>query len=85
MTSASSVTDSNRPAPAHLVVCPYCACPFDLFAARWCSHYQEPSKRCSSCDRCLCEHPAYREPHFWKPAPVAFQRRGFTRLFLFYL
>jgi hypothetical protein len=74
-----------KPAWGHSVVCPYCATAFDLFAAPWCLHYQEPSKLCPSCERCLCEHPAYGEPHFWKQAPTAFLRHGFKRLFLFYL
>jgi hypothetical protein len=25
------------------------------------------------------------EPHFWKQAPLGFQRQGFQRLFLYYL
>jgi predicted amidophosphoribosyltransferase len=70
----------------HPVCCPYCARQFDLFAAPWCPHLEgDASKVCPSCQRCLCEHPAYAEPHFWKDAPEAFQRRGFRRLFLFYL
>ena len=70
----------------HRVCCPYCQGTFNLFAARWCAHLEgEPSKVCPSCARCLCEHPAYGEHHFWKEAPLAFQRRGFNRLFLFYL
>jgi hypothetical protein len=85
MTCESGVTRTSRPAPCHLVVCLYCAHPFDLFAASWCAHDHEPSKLCPSCQRCLCDHPAYREPHFWKPAPMGFQYRGFRRLFLFYV
>ncbi len=70
---------------SHPVVCAYCAREFDLFAARWCADSRTPSKICPHCGRCMCQHPAYQEPHFWKEAPVAFQRRGFDRLFLFYL
>jgi len=73
-------------AELHIVRCPYCAAEFDLFAARWCAHQGgDASKVCPHCTRCLCEHPAYEEPHFWKEAPEAFRRRGFQRLFLFYL
>lgn len=68
----------------HEIVCPRCARPFDLFAARWCTH-PERSKLCPHCDCCACEHPAYREPRFWKEAPLGFKRRGFQRLFLYYL
>ncbi len=71
--------------PTHLVTCPYCTRAFNLFAASWCWHTAEPSKVCPHCGRCLCRHPAYGEPHFWKLAPVAFQRQGFERLFFFYL
>ena len=70
--------------PTHWVICPYCIATFNLFAASWCWHTEEPSKVCPHCGRCLCRHPAYSEPHFWKPAPVIFQRHGFERLFLFY-
>lgn len=74
---------------AHLVRCPYCAGEFDLFAAAWCEHQggggPAASKRCPGCGRCMCAHPAYAEPLFWKEAPAAFQERGFERLFLFYL
>ena len=70
----------------HLVCCPYCRTRFDLFAAAWCEHQGvELSKLCPSCRRCVCEHPAYAEPLFWKDAPTAFQKRGFRRLFMFYL
>jgi len=69
----------------HPVVCPYCATRFDLFAAAWCQDTREPSKVCPHCQRCMCEHPAYQEPHFWKQAPLGFQRQGFERLFLYYL
>lgn len=69
----------------HLVVCPYCAAQFDLFAAAWCRDPEVPSKICPRCERCLCQHPAYQEPHFWKEAPPGFQRQGFERLFLYYL
>jgi hypothetical protein len=71
---------------SHRVPCPLCRHEFDLFAAPWCSHLQaEPSKVCPHCRRCLCEHPAYLEPNFWKDAPLAFRQQGFQRLFLFYL
>jgi len=33
----------------------------------------------------MCQHPAYQEPLFWKPAPPGFQQHGFQRLFLYYL
>jgi hypothetical protein len=70
----------------HLACCAYCARQFDLFAAAWCTHQEtDASKLCPHCRRCLCEHPAYAEPHFWKDAPPAFQHHGFRRLFLFYL
>ena len=70
----------------HPVRCPYCANEFDLFAACWCEHQQgEASKVCPSCRRCVCQHPAYLEPLFWKDAPAGFQQQGFRRLFLFYL
>lgn len=81
----SANTDASA-AVVHRVCCPYCQTPFNLFTAAWCGHQDgQPSKRCPSCQRCLCRHPAYMEPHFWKEAPPAFQRRGFDRLFLFYL
>jgi hypothetical protein len=72
----------------HLVCCPYCRAEFDLFAAPWCEHQGaaiDASKTCPRCRRCLCGHPAYAEPLFWKEAPAAFRERGFQRLFLFYL
>jgi hypothetical protein len=70
----------------HRVSCPYCNTRFDLFAATWCEHLEnEPSKVCPGCRRCLCGHPAYAEPLFWKDAPAAFQAEGFRRLFLFYI
>jgi len=70
----------------HVIGCPYCQTEFDLFAAHWCEHIEaEPSKVCPGCNRCLCDHPAYAEPLFWKEAPSAFQAEGFGRLFLFYL
>ena len=81
----SAVMGKSGTALGHPVLCPYCATSFDLFAARWCVHDGEPSKLCPGCQRCVCDHPAYREPDFWKPAPRAFQDRGFQRLFLFYL
>ena len=71
---------------SHCVPCPLCQEEFDLFAATWCEHLEgEPSKRCPHCRQCLCDHPAYREPNFWKDAPLAFRQQGFQRLFLFYL
>ncbi len=74
------------PRLGHNVACPYCGKGFDVFAAVWCNHpLAERSKICPHCDRCLCQHPAYQEPLFWKEAPLAFQRQGFQRLFLFYL
>jgi len=69
----------------HPIVCVYCAATFDLFAASWCMDAAERSKVCPHCQRCMCHHPAYQEPHFWKQAPLGFQRRGFERLFLYYL
>lgn len=92
----SRVDTVGRPTPSNghrltdpascLVCCPYCVQQFELFAASWCEHQAgEASKVCLSCRRCLCDHPAYTEPHFWKDAPAAFQRQGFRRLFLFYL
>ena len=70
----------------YVVACPHCGRQFDLFAAVWCEHVdRNPSKLCSHCQRCMCEHPAYDEPHFWKDAPTAFRTEGFDRLFLFYL
>jgi hypothetical protein len=70
----------------HTVSCPYCHEAFDLFRAPWCAHQDvEPSKICPSCERCLCWHPAYGEPLFWKEAPTIFQEHGFRRLFLLYL
>jgi len=76
----------DMPVPRiHLVICPYCTGEFDLFAASWCENTEEPSKICPHCERCVCRHPAYAEPHFWKEAPVGFQRYGFRRLFLLYL
>lgn len=69
-----------------LVICPYCAQQFDLFAAPWCAHAEEsPSKICPQCERCLCTHPAYRNPQLWKDAPLGFRRNGFQRLFLLYV
>lgn len=78
---------TERLAPiVHLMPCPYCEHCFDLFAAEWCAHQGvQPSKICPHCERCLCEHPAYSEPHFWKEPPGVFRDRGFSRLFLFYL
>ena len=73
------------PTPHHPVVCAYCATTFDLFAAAWCLDAEERSKVCPHCRRCMCQHPAYREPLFWKQAPLGFQRQGFERLFLYYL
>jgi hypothetical protein len=70
----------------HEIRCSYCAALFDLFSAKWCEHLErEPSKVCPHCRRCLCDHPAYGEPLFWKDAPLAFQAVGFRKLFLLYL
>ncbi len=70
----------------HLVRCPYCLKRFELFTAAWCGHRSaEPSKLCPHCQRCLCRHPAYVEPRFWKDAPLGFRKRGFRRLFLYYV
>jgi hypothetical protein len=70
----------------HVVHCPHCQTEFELFAAMWCEHVErEPSKRCPACRRCLCDHPAYIEPHFWKDAPMAFRAEGFRQLFLLYV
>jgi len=83
--AALSVARDLRGAP-HLVCCVYCARQFDLFAAAWCLHHAaDASKMCPHCRRCMCEHPAYAEPHFWKDAPAVFLHHGFRRLFLFYL
>jgi hypothetical protein len=74
------------PGEHHEVCCPYCGNVFDLFAAKWCEHFdREPSKVCPHCQSCLCNHPAYGEPLFWKEAPKAFRAKGFSKLFLFYL
>jgi hypothetical protein len=72
---------------AHLVRCVFCFHPFDLFSARWCGHPDEPhcSKVCPGCGQCLCRHPSYKDPYFWKEAPLAFQKNGFRRLFLLYM
>jgi len=91
--SISSTSLEGESAPAddvicihRLMPCPNCWRQFDLFAAQWCAHRDyEPSKICPHCQRCLCEHPAYREPRFWRPAPSVFQKRGFRRLFLLYV
>jgi hypothetical protein len=70
----------------HRVRCPYCDNQFELFTAAWCAHPSDrPSKICPHCRRCLCEHPAYDEPRFWKEAPRGFQRQGFRQLFLYYV
>ena len=69
----------------HEVQCPICRCSFDLFAAPWCAHHEEPSKLCPHCSQCACSLPIYGEQHFWKEAPAAFQEQGFRRLFLYYL
>jgi hypothetical protein len=74
------------PAATHAIRCPRCGTEFDLFAAAWCEHIGiEPSKICPWCRLCVCDHPAYDEPHFWKEAPAGFQKRGFRNLFLLYL
>ena len=72
-------------AGSHPVRCPFCESWFELFDARWCRHSGTPSKECSECGRCLCQHPSYAEPRYWKPAPNGFQRAGFRRLHLLYL
>ncbi len=72
------------PRRTHIILCPLCTQRFDLFAASWCTH-AEPSKVCPHCERCVCGHPAYQEPHFWTEAPLGFKRQGFQRLFLYYL
>ena len=71
----------------HLVRCLYCREAFDLFAAPWCGHggTTHPSKRCLHCGRCLCQHPSYADPSFWKEARPAFKRNGFRQLFLLYV
>lgn len=70
----------------HLVRCPYCGNQFELFSATWCAHRSDkPSKLCPHCRRCMCEHPAYAEPRFWKEAPLGFQKQGFRQLFLYYV
>lgn len=67
--------------PSHMIVCPLCAKRFDLFAASWCIHVEwAASKVCPHCRRCLCQHPAYQEPHFWKEAPLSF--KGMSRSLL---
>jgi hypothetical protein len=76
----------KRPEAFHAVRCLYCRTEFNLFAAHWCPHLDsQPSKLCPSCNRCLCDHPAYDEPLFWKDPPALFRSEGFQRLFLFYL
>jgi hypothetical protein len=85
MSQLSATYDELAPI-IHLICCPFCRRRFDLFAASWCADQDgEPSKICPHCRRCVCQHPAYGEPHFWKEAPPVFQRRGFQRLFLLYL
>jgi hypothetical protein len=70
----------------HLVVCPLCARRFDLLAAPWCGCDRgHPSKICPSCERCLCRHPDYGRAALWHDAPAALRRRGFERLFIYYL
>ena len=75
---------ATRGAPIHMILCTYCGRAFDLFAAVWCEHKVEPSKVCAHCLNCLCLHPAYPEPHFWKEPPQVFRNQGFQRLFLYY-
>jgi hypothetical protein len=71
---------------SHVLPCPNCRDDFDLFAAPWCGHMKRhPSKLCPNCSDCLCHHPCYHEPGFWKDAPAAFRANGFERLFLLYL
>jgi hypothetical protein len=71
----------------HDVKCPYCSEKFELFSAKWCSHWPvgAQSKQCPRCMRCLCRHPSYKNPRMWMDAPGAFRKRGFPRLFLLYL
>jgi hypothetical protein len=71
----------------HVIRCVFCHHSFDLFAAGWCEHGDDPhpSKRCPSCDLCLCLHPSYRDGFFWKEAPPAFRHNGFRKLFLLYI
>lgn len=68
----------------HIVRCPSCSEPFDLFDSVWCGH-ANPSKRCPHCGDCVCGDPGYEEPRLWKEAPPAFRKRGFQRLFVRYL
>ena len=82
---APDVLDTGRPF-RHVVSCPYCITPFDLFAAQWCPHEGEQrSKLCPRCARCVCDLPAYRDERSWVDAPAAFRRRGFGRLFIGYI
>jgi hypothetical protein len=70
----------------HRVVCPLCSTGFDLLAAPWCGCDRgHPSKICPSCERCLCRHPDYGRAALWHDAPAALRRRGFDRLFIYYL
>ena len=70
----------------HPVHCPICHEPFDLFASAWCGHATpEATKLCPSCGKCVCEEPGYSNPTFWTDAPGAFQKIGFSRLFLLYI
>lgn len=80
------MTCARKAREVHLIRCPYCGSSFDLFGATWCEHVDaEPSKLCPECGRCVCSHPGYEEPLFWKDAPRGFQAQGFRRLFLLYL
>ncbi len=54
------------PLPGHIVICPYCALQFSVFASAWCAHAQEPSKICPRCGRCMCQHDVCQAQTFWK-------------------
>ena len=77
----------DRDRESHLIRCVYCQQIFNLFAAPWCGHDDapHPSKLCSHCGRCLCQHPSYVDPSFWKEAPPVFRENGFRKLFLLYI
>jgi hypothetical protein len=69
----------------HEIECRACHCRFDLFAAAWCGHAEQPSKVCPQCHECFCSLPTYRQPSMWKTAPLGFQQRGFDKIFVGYL
>ena len=54
------------PLTGHVVVCPYCATQYSVFASSWCAHEMDPSKICPQCGRCMCHHSVYQERIFWK-------------------